>query len=207
MLVPCLSHVQGHKGIAGIDDGFQRLEITSVDELRRWLGDNCCQNEGIWLVIWKKSVPDKYFSREDVLDQLLCFGWIDGRRAKVDEHRSMQYVSPRRAQHWAASYKKRVEVLRENGLMHEAGEASILKSKELGLWNFMDDVDKLIIPPDLKNTLKEDQRAREFFESINPSSKRFALRWLRLSKTEKTRKNRIQRLFDLSKKGEKLPGS
>jgi uncharacterized protein YdeI (YjbR/CyaY-like superfamily) len=39
------------------------------------------------------------------------------------------------------------------------------------------------------------------------ASKRFVLRWLKLAKTEKTRTKRIQKLVELSVKGEKLPGS
>ncbi|WP_442847440.1 YdeI/OmpD-associated family protein [Leeuwenhoekiella sp. H156] len=55
--------------------------------------------------------------------------------------------------------------------------------------------------------LSKNDEALEFFNSINPSSKRFVLRWIKLAKTEKTRTNRILELVELSAKGEKLPGS
>ena len=67
---------------------------------------------------------------------------------------------------------------------------SISISKSNGLWNFMDDVDNLIIPEDLQNELLGKKEALEFFNSINPSSKRFVLRWVKLAKTEKTRKTK-----------------
>jgi uncharacterized protein YdeI (YjbR/CyaY-like superfamily) len=91
--------------------------------------------------------------------------------------------------------------------MHEAGYQSIERSKASGLWNFMDDVDKLIIPDDLAAELATYDAAGAFFDSINDSSKRFVLRWIKLAKTQKTRKKRIAEAALLASKGQKLPGS
>ena len=91
--------------------------------------------------------------------------------------------------------------------MHPAGMEAIELSKKNGLWTFMDDVDKLIIPRDLANALKKYDGASEFFHSINDSSKRFVLRWIKIAKTEKTRYKRIEEIAKLSSRGEKLKGS
>jgi uncharacterized protein YdeI (YjbR/CyaY-like superfamily) len=186
---------------------FEKVEIQSQDELRSWLMDHYMQEESVWLVTWKKESGAKYVSVSQVLDELLSFGWIDGIRRKLDEERTMQLISPRKTQHWAETYKRRVAKLIDEGKMHPSGLAAVATSKENGLWDFMDDVDRLIIPDDLKTALKNETEAFEFFDAINPSGKRFALRWLKLAKTEKTRKARIEKLVQLSKKGEKLPGS
>jgi len=188
-------------------DNFDKVEITSVDELRNWLVDNHDQDNGVWLVTFKKCEIRKYVSREEVLNELLCFGWIDGIRRKLDEKRTMQLITKRRVQHWSKTYKERASRLIEQGKMHDAGLRSISNSKSNGLWNFLDDVDDLIVPEDLQKQLSKKKEALEFFNSINPSSKRFVLRWVKLAKTEKTRKNRILKLVELSLKGEKLPGS
>jgi hypothetical protein len=34
-------------------------------------------------------VADKYLDRWEVLDELICFGWIDGIRRKLDDDRTM----------------------------------------------------------------------------------------------------------------------
>ena len=75
---------------------FERLEITSLQELRSWLLKNNQQQKSIWLVTYKKSEGDKYVSRWDVLDELICFGWIDGIRRKLDDIKTMQLISPRK---------------------------------------------------------------------------------------------------------------
>jgi uncharacterized protein YdeI (YjbR/CyaY-like superfamily) len=188
-------------------ENFDRVEISSLGELRSWLLKNHSQPESVWLITYKKSTPDKYVSRWEVLDELICFGWIDGIRRKLDEKRTMQLISQRKVEHWARTYKERASKLIDEGKMHESGLKAIESSKSSGLWNFMDDVDNLIVPEDLSGELSKLDGASNFFISLNNSSKRFVLRWIKLAKTEKTRENRIKKLAKLSAKGQKLPGS
>ena len=188
-------------------ENFEQVVVENQAALREWLLEHHQQEVSVWLVTYKKSEKEKYVSREKVLDELLCFGWIDGIRRKRDEKTSMQLIAPRKAQHWAKSYKERAAKLIEEGKMHAAGQTSIDRGKASGLWHFMDDVDALVLPEDLKIALKALPPAATFFDSINPSSKRFVLRWIKLAKTEKTRKSRILKVAQLSAKGEKLPGS
>ena len=188
-------------------ENFKKVEIKSQEQLRNWLKNNYSQKEGVWLVTCKKSENEKYVSRDEVLDELICFGWIDGIRRKLDDTRTMQFISPRRVQHWAKSYKERAAKLIEENKMHQSGLDSIKQGKESGLWNFMDDVDNLIIPKDLTIALEKLEGAFDFFNNINDSSKRFVLRWIKLAKTEKTRNSRIEKITKLSSMGEKLPGS
>jgi len=188
-------------------ENFKKIEVSSSEELRTWLHEHHRQKESVWLVTYMKSVPDKYISTSEVLDELICYGWIDGIRRKLDDRRTMQLISPRRVEHWAKSYKDRAAKLIEECRMMEAGYNSIELSKQAGLWDFMDDVDQLIVPEDLLNALDADPGAAAFFHAINDSSKRFVLRWIKLAKTEKTRKSRIQTIAQLSAKREKLKGS
>ena len=188
-------------------ENFNKVEVSSQEALRAWLLKNHAQTESVWLVTYKKSEPNKYVSRWQVLDELICFGWIDGIRRKLDDHRTMQLISQRKVEHWARTYKERAARLIAEGKMHTSGLKAIALSKSNGLWDFMDDVDNLIVPEDLSKELSKLDGAAAFFSSINPSSKRFVLRWVKLAKTEKTRKNRIKKLAQLSAKGEKLPGS
>lgn len=188
-------------------DKYLKIEITGTHELRSWLLKNHAQKESVWLVTYKKSEGAKYVSRWDVLDELICFGWIDGIRRKLDSKRTMQLISPRRVRHWARSYKERAERLIVEKRMHESGYRSIEESKSNGLWNFMDDVDRLLIPDDLGQALSKSNGASDFFNNLNPSSKRFALRWIKLAKSDQTREKRINRIAELSAEGKKLPGS
>lgn len=186
---------------------FAQIEIDNEEDLYAWLAANHTQKESVWLVTYKKSAGPKYLSTDQVLDALLCYGWIDGIRRKLDEQRTMQLIGPRRVQHWSATYKARAAKLQAEGKMQPAGLAAIAASKAAGLWDFLEETDALQLPDDLRQTLAQKPEALAFFEAINPSSKRFALRWLKLAKTDATRQKRLQQLLALSSNGQKLPGS
>lgn len=186
-------------------DELEKVQVASIADLHQWLLDNHAQEDSIWLVTFKKHIEEKYISRDEVLDELLCFGWIDGRRKKLDDDRTMQLIAPRKIQYWAKSYKDRVAKLQEQGRMHESGIRSVEEGKASGLWSFMDDVDALIIPDDLAESLKTQPPAFENFESSAPSYRRNVLRWIKLAKTDKTRTKRIAKTVEFAVKDEKIP--
>jgi len=187
-------------------ENFEKVEVQSAAQLRDWLNINHTQKESIWLVTYKKQVADKYVSISEVLDELLCYGWIDGIRRKLDEDKTMQLISPRQTQHWAQTYKVRFAKLDKKGLVADAGKASVTKSKANGSWNFMDDVDALIKPTDFMQCLEENPPAMIYFDKFGASSKRFILRWIKLSKTPATRAKRIKEAAELAAKNLKIPG-
>ena len=43
-------------------DDLEKVEVESAAELRRWFEQNYAQLESVWLVTYKKVVPDKYVS-------------------------------------------------------------------------------------------------------------------------------------------------
>jgi len=186
-------------------DNFQKVEVKSADELRDWLFANHMQADSIWLVTYKKHVGDWYISTDDILDEILCFGWIDGIRRKLDVDRTMQLISPRKAQYWAKSYKDRIAKLEQAGRMHSSGQKVVSEAKQNGLWNFMDDVDALVIPDDLMTALEAQPPALEHFTTAAPSYRRNVLRWIKLAKTANTRTKRIEKTTSFAIRNEKIP--
>lgn len=186
-------------------ENFEQVEVTSGQQLRQWLETHHTQSESVWVVTYKKTVADKYVSVQDILDQVLCFGWVDGIRRQLDADRTMQMISPRQAQHWAKTYKDRVAKLIDAGLMHPAGLAAIAESKRSGLWNFMDDVDALIKPEDLVAALEAHPPATEYFDAFAKSTRRNILRWIKLAKTPATRAKRIEKTAVLAAQNQKIP--
>lgn len=182
--------------------GIAQLEITSAEALWTWLEGNHAQTDSLLLITYKKAHPEAYVSRDDVLDALVAYGWIDGRRYTVDADKSAQLITPRKVQHWAQSYKTRAAKLENEGRMQAPGRASIAAGKASGLWDFMADVDALIAPDDLVAALGA---AVPAWQERAPSYRRNVLRWIKLAKTSKTRATRIQAAATATKAGEKLP--
>ena len=83
------------------DDGLQHVEVDSARQLHEWLERHHQQMEGVSFVRHRKSTPERYFTHEQFLDELVAFGWTDGIRRKLDESRNRQLASPRRTQPWA----------------------------------------------------------------------------------------------------------
>jgi uncharacterized protein YdeI (YjbR/CyaY-like superfamily) len=188
-------------------ENFEKVEVLSAKQLRDWLEANHSQTESVWLVTCKKHMGDRYVSVQDILDEVLCFGWIDGIRRKLDENRTMQLISPRQTQHWAKSYKDRTAKLIKEGRMHPAGLEVIAESKRNGLWTFMDDVDALIKPDDLIEALNSNPPANEHFDAFAKSSRRNILRWIKLAKMPETRAKRIKETAVLAAQNQKIPGT
>ena len=134
-----------------------------------------------------------------------CFGWIDGIRRKLDDTQTMQLISPRKPQYWAKSYKDRVAKLTKAKRMHQSGKDSVAEGKRNGLWTFMDDVDALIVPDDLGHRLQKSKKATKHFDASSQSYRRNVLRWLKLAKTDATRKKRIEKIFEFASRNEKIP--
>lgn len=186
-------------------DRFEKVVVQSVDELRDWLMVNHPSNDSVWLVTYKKAVRGKYVSRDEVLDELLCFGWIDGLMRKIDDRLVMQLISRRRVQHWAQSYKDRAARLIAEQRMQPAGLAAIERSKREGLWDAMTAVDALLIPVDLGIALAALPPARTHFDGFAPSYRRNVLRWIELAKTQATRAKRMALIAETASRNEKLP--
>ena len=186
---------------------LEKIEVKSTAELRQWFEKNYAQPESIWLVTYKKNVPGKYVSIQQVLDEVLCFGWMDGRRMKLDDERTMQLLSPRKTQHWSKTYKDRVAELEKAGRMHQAGLRAIAISKENGMWDFLNDVDALIKPNDLSSARKEHPPALENYEAFPDSAKRDILRWIKVAKKPETRAKRILKTAQLAAENKRASGT
>jgi uncharacterized protein YdeI (YjbR/CyaY-like superfamily) len=171
---------------------FERVEVASTIELEQWLAEHHAQHEAVWLVTFTKAVPEHYISRDEVLDLLVAFGWIDGIRRASDDRRTMQLISPRRTKPWAKSYKDRAERLIAAGRMQPSGRASVDLAKATGSWEAMNDVDMLLAPDDLRSALEAAPRAWATFEAFPPSTRRNILRWIAQAKAPSTRARRIE---------------
>lgn len=186
-------------------DRYTKVEVVAASELRDWLAANHARYESIWLVTFKKQVVAKYVSVNEILDEVLCFGWIDGLRRKLDDDRTMQLLSPRRHQVWAKTYKDRASRLIAEGRMHPSGLAAIEVAKRKGLWDVMADVDALMVPSDLAAALDACPPAAERFRDSPPSYRRNVLRWIMAAKTDGTRAKRVMQTVDYAATSMRVP--
>ena len=160
-------------------------------EWRAWLEQHH-DSSGAWLVSWKKATGRPFIPYSEKVDEALCFGWIDSRTNRLDEERAMQLFTPRRPRSpWSRLNKQKVARLSAEGLMTPAGERMVETAKANGSWTVYDEVEEVVVPPDLAAALANDEAARGFFERFPESSKKAILWWIKTAKRPETRAARI----------------
>ena len=60
----------------GLDD-LEQVLVTSRAQWRAWLAANADTSPGIWLVMPRRGNDDPAPTYDDVVEEALCFGWID----------------------------------------------------------------------------------------------------------------------------------
>lgn len=173
-------------------EALEKVEVTSRKQWRGWLSKNYRKSDSIWLVIHKKHMGATHVPYDDIVEEALCFGWVDSLVRKLDDNRSMLLVSPRKPNsNWSALNKARVEKLVPQGLMTPAGQEKIDHAKATGKWDFLDEVDALTEPSDLIKALKQTAGARSNWDAFPPSTRRGILEWIKNAKSMQTRERRV----------------
>ncbi|WP_084104295.1 YdeI family protein [Demequina sp. NBRC 110056] len=186
-------------------DGRERIHPESAAECRAWLAAHHTRTAGVWVVRWTAKSGRVEMEYDDLVRELLCFGWVDSTAGKVDDERTMLYCAPRKkGSGWSRPNKARIAELEAAGLIEPAGAAAIARAKQDGSWTLLDDVEDLVVPPDLAAALEARPGARAHFDAFPPSARKYALAQLVLAKREATRAARIERIADAAERGERI---
>ena len=166
---------------------------------RQWLTRNHAQPHAIWLVFYKKESGQASVSYEDAVEEALCFGWIDSLPNKVDEQRYKVLFSPRKKKSpWSRVNKERIAKMETAGLMQPAGLAKIEQAKQDGSWTVYDEVEDLVLPPDLERALLALPPALEYWQGFAPSARKGILWYLKSAKRPETRQKRITQIASMA---------
>lgn len=167
------------------------LAPASRAELREWLAQNHANSPGVRMAIGKKGNTVTALTYDDAVEEGVAFGWIDSTAGKVDEQSYFVTFTPRKSgSAWATSNKERVARLAAAGLMAPAGVAAVEAARADGSWGLLNDVDHLIMPPDLAEALGVAGRTAAW-DALSASQRRRALYWIASAKHPETRAKRI----------------
>ena len=130
------------------------LHFESRAELRQWLKGNHNKEKCCWVVTYRSKFPPEWpvIPHIEVVEEALCFGWIDSTLKRLPDGRLAQRLSPRRPKsHWTQLNMNRCVDLEDRGLMTEAGRRTFENAFEYK-----------IIPPDseLNQWIKEENKLR-----------------------------------------------
>ena len=170
----------------------ERVHPETVQEWRAWLDENHETSPGVWLVSWKKHTGRPTVGYEEAVTEALAVGWVDSKGKRLDDDRTMLYLTRRRpTSGWSRPNKQRVERLLAEGRMGPAGQAAIDAAKETGTWSLLDDVENLVVPDDLAAAFAAHPPAREHWDAFPRSARRATLEWIVQAKRAETRAKRV----------------
>jgi len=193
--------------VMGLDD-LEQVLVTSRAGWRAWLAANADTSPGIWLVMPRRRADDDPApTYDDVVEEALCFGWIDSTVRTRDERYALQLLTPRKpTSTWSASNKERLSRLVPAGLMTERGLRAIEVAKANGSWELLDTVERLEVPDDLAAALDAVPAARSFFDGMPPGVRKQNLYFVISAKRPETRAARIAKIVTAATEGRRAVG-
>jgi uncharacterized protein YdeI (YjbR/CyaY-like superfamily) len=177
--------------------GKAAVYFGSPLEFRAWLKKYHATETELLVGFHKVGTGKHGMTWSESVDQALCFGWIDGVRRSVDQHRyTIRFSARKPKSNWSRINIAKVAALRKAGLMFPAGEKAFAarEAKRSGVYSFEQERPKELSPAFLKQ-LKANKKAWEFFQAQAPWYRRTVTFWVMSAKKEETREKRMTTLI------------
>jgi uncharacterized protein YdeI (YjbR/CyaY-like superfamily) len=180
-------------------NGIRTFNPTNRSAWRKWLSKNHKSTEPVRVAIYHKNSGAPNLTYADVVEEALCFGWIDNRANKRDDESMYLRLVPRKENgNWSRLNRERAERMIKKGSMTKAGQKFIDIAKKSGKWDAAFSSDA--IPADLQKAFAKKKKAFQNFEAFAPFSKRMIIQWIVDAKQSETRKARIAKTVELAAK-------
>ncbi|MBK5097266.1 MAG: YdeI/OmpD-associated family protein [Gemmatimonadetes bacterium] len=189
--------------------------------LRAWLDAHHASEDVLWVGLHKKGSGLASITWPELVDEVLCFGWIDGIRKSVDEDSYMIRITPRRRRsNWSDVNIRRIGELIDLGLVQPAGlvafrrwessatgQAAEARRAAATDWESAgagESGSAEEFGPDFERRFRVRSDAWEFFQAQPAGYRRTATRWVMSAKQEETRVRRLETLIADSAAGRRI---
>jgi len=192
-------------GAAGNARHEDPIYFATPAKLRAWLKKHHASRTEAWAGLHKKATGASSITWPQLVDQLLCFGWIDGVRKTVDEERYKIRITPRKpGSHWSLVNLRRARELMDLGLMQPAGLAAFEVRDEHTSRRYSFERAHAALTSEYERALRANRAAWAFFDGQPPSYRKAATAWVMTAKREETRLRRLQTLIRDSAAGQRI---
>jgi uncharacterized protein YdeI (YjbR/CyaY-like superfamily) len=179
------------------------ITVFKKEDFRKWLSKNHDNESKVSVIVHKKHTGKESPSHRELMDEAICFGWIDTTINRLDEDRYIRNFSKRnKNSKWSNNTIKYGKELIKQGRMTSIG----LKFYEEGLQKPTHDEGipkNPSMPEELRKELDKNSKAKENFNNFSPSVKKMNYRWILRGKREETRMKRINFIVESAKIGKK----
>ena len=182
--------------------GFPIYHAETRQQWRSWLEHHHASSRGVWLCSWRSGTERPRCPYPDIVEEALCFGWIDSTATRLDGDRGLQLITPRRAKSpWSRLNRRRAADMEARGLMTDAGRAAIAAAQANGWWDIADAVEDLDEPADLAAALDQHRQARTAWDGFPASARKAMLWWIVSAVRQETRATRVAAVVDGAAEG------
>ncbi len=173
------------------------MTFTSSKELEQWLKLNHTTESELWVKIFKKKSGVESVTWDDVVIEILCWGWIDGIKKSIDEQAYLQRITPRKARsNWSKRNRDHVERLISEGRMMESGLVHVKAAKADGRWENAYRTSEMEVAEDFLTALETNPKAKQFFETLTKASRFVIAYGLISAKKPETRERRFLKYME-----------
>ena len=174
------------------------MTFSSSKDLALWLETNHHTENELWVKIFKKKTGIASVTWDDVVIEILCWGWIDGVKKSLDDQAYLQRVTPRKLRsNWSKRNTEHVERLINEGRMKESGLMHVLAAKADGRWENAYRISEMKVPADFLLALETKPKAKQFFETLAKSSRSIIAHGLTSAKKPETRQRRFEKFENM----------
>lgn len=177
--------------------------FATAGELRDWLEDNHATASELVVGFYKRGSGKPSITWQELVDEELCFGWIDSVRQGIDEVSYSNRLTPRTERStWSAINIARAKELIALGRMRPAGlRAFERRTDDRSAIYSYEQRKKARLDPAAERSFRANSKAWTFFQAQPPSYRRAALWWVISAKREETREKRLSTLIRDSENG------
>lgn len=187
--------------------GFPIFHAESRAQLRSWFEVHSETTRGMWLCSWRHASVGPRCPYPEVVEEAICFGWIDSTVSVLDDDRSLQLLTPRKPKSsWTRLNRQRFADMETAGLMRPGGRRAAEIAQANGWWTMYDAVEDLIEPPELALRLDASAEARAAWDDFPASARKQMLWWVISAALDDTKSKRIDTIVERAKIGERAQG-
>lgn len=183
------------------------FHAESRPQWRAWLVAHHAAARGVWLCSWRSHTGRPRCPYPEVVEEALCFGWIDSTASNLDEERGLQLLTPRRPRStWTRLNRRRVEQMEDAGLMTGAGRRAVEVARANGWWTILDPVEDLLEPVELATALDAVPPARAAWDAFPAGARKAMLWWVVSAMRPETRDRRVAAIVAAAEQGQRARG-
>ncbi len=171
---------------------------------RNWLAKNHLSKKKIAVVVYKKHTGKPSPNHKELMEEAICFGWIDTTINRLDHEKYLRhFVRRNNKSKWSKNTLSYAKDLMKKRKMSEEG----MKRYNEGLAKTPHDfgiAKNPRVPKYLIEEIDKKRMAKENFEKIPKSYKRTLLRWFLRAKLDETKKRRAEIIVQSLRKNKRL---